>query len=92
MWMVFVAGLVVLGILSLYVEALAQDWQRWAESGLSGRHKCHILALCRQPHIILTSMPACGGTCAATEHGSSNTICLKMPISIGCWWVAFTLV
>ena len=31
MWMVFVAGLVVLGILSLYVEALAQDWQRWAE-------------------------------------------------------------
>ena len=31
MWMVFVVGLVVLGILSLYVEALAQDWQRWAE-------------------------------------------------------------
>ncbi len=31
MWMVFVAGLVVLGILSLYVEALAQGWQRWAE-------------------------------------------------------------
>ncbi len=31
MWMVFVVGLVVLGILSLYFEALAQDWQRWAE-------------------------------------------------------------